>query len=400
MKLHQFEDISKAEWKQLLQTNRDGSIRPILANVIVALRKSKAWSGVLAYDEFHDRIMAVKPPPWARNADSWQPQEWSDQFDILATNWMQTKGDMMVSVKTVSDAVDAVAQDNTFHPIRDWLHSLEWDGVPRIDRLPVEYFGCEDSPYIRGVMRCALISAVARVMQPGCKADYMLVLEGPQGTYKSTAIMTLFGKDWYTDELPTMGTKDASMQVATAWCFEVSELGAMLRTEVEKTKAFVSRRVEKFRPPYAKRTVERPRQCIFIGTTNQDVYLRDETGGRRFWPVPVGRINVEALERDRDQLWAEVFHLYKQGVPWWPDEQLMHEAQLEQDDRYAVDPWEPTVQQFIKRRDEVTAQDILSMCLGLEPERRDMSAQRRVTAILRRAGWKRTRGAVYKPSNK
>jgi len=209
-------------------------------------------------------------------------------------------------------AAQTVAKDRAFHPIRSYLGSIRWDGVERLDSWPSTYLGVEDTAYVRAVGARWLISAVARIYQPGVKADCRLILEGPQGTRKSTALKTLAGSH-FTDELADLGSKDSALQTRGVWIIELSELDTLSRSEVSRIKAFMSRTTDRFRPPYGKRLMESPRQCVFAGTVNHSSYLRDDTGGPRFWPVACGSINIDRLARDRDQFWARRRHDLKRA---------------------------------------------------------------------------------------
>lgn len=382
----------RASWyRKLLQTDK-GVIKPCVHNVAVALEHSLQWRDVLEYDEFHMQVMIVNPPPWKHGAVGWEPVEWTDSDDVRAARWMQCQG-IMASPKMVAEAVDVVAKHRTRHPIREYLNSLKWDGKERVNRFAVDYLGSEDTPYTRGVMQCLLISAVARVMEPGCKADYMVVLEGPQGAFKSSAVEAMFSP-WYSDDMPDLGTKDAAMAAGAAWCIEDAELGAKMRSELEKTKAFITRRIDNFRPVYGRRYIKVPRQSILIGTTNQDTYLRDDTGGRRFWPIACTTIDIEAIKADRDQVWAEAVEMYKAGIPWWPSKSLLEDAREEQDARYASDPWEPIIANWIAKKEDVSVQEILAGPLAIDLERRDHKAQVRVSSCLKRLGWGRYRSST------
>ena len=193
-----------------------------------------------------------------------------------------------------------------------------------------------------------MISAVARIMQPGAKVDHMLILEGPQGTKKSSALKALAGADWFTDELAEIGSKDAAQQMRGIWIIEIAELDAISRAEVSRIKAFLSRTRDRYRPPYERYVVEVPRQCVFAGSVNPDTYLRDETGNRRFWLVRCGVINLDALSRDRDQLWAEAVARYRDGTIWWLGEtELIADAKAEQDRRYHSDAWDSRIDRWL-----------------------------------------------------
>jgi len=208
-----------------------------------------------------------------------------------------------------------------------------------------------------------LISAVARIFRPGAKADCCLILEGPQGIRKSTALRTIAG-EYFTDELADLGSKDAAMQTRGVWIIELSELDNLSHAEVARIKAFMSRTTDRFRPPYGMRLVESPRQCVFAGTVNHSSYLRDETGGRRFWPVVCGQIDVDALAGDRDQLWAEAKARFESGSAWWLDTiDLVQLATDQQEARYEGDPWEEVIGPWLENKESTTISELLEKCI-------------------------------------
>jgi predicted P-loop ATPase len=267
----------------------------------------------------------------------------------------------------------AVARDNGFHPVREYFEGLRWDGTPRLDTWLIDYFHADDTPYVRAIGPRWLISSVARIYEPGCQADHVLVLEGPQGKQKSTALRTLAVKDeWFTDRLSNLSSKDAIQEVAGVLIIELAELDILMRTKPAAYKAFLSRRYDRFRPVYGRHMVLWKRQCIFGGTVNPTAdgrYLNDLTGARRFWPVTCrGRIDIDALRRDRDQLWAEAVVRYRRGDPWWLEtEALERLAEAEQQARIAVDPWLPSIRDWLGDRTDVAISEVLEHGLGLPP---------------------------------
>lgn len=317
----------------------------------------------------------------------------------MLIDWLARHEGLFVHQSSViTQSVETVARKNEFHPVVRYLNTLEWDGEERLDSWLENYLGCAPSDvqsqkYLAAVGRCVLISAVARAYKPGCKVDTCLILEGGQGKFKSTAVRTLAG-DWYTDDLRDITSKDASLQVQT-WIVELSELDSLTRAEASHIKAFISRQVDRFRPPYGKRIEEFPRPGIFIGTVNPSEYLKDDTGARRFWPVETGHIHIPWLQEDRDQLWAEAQIRYMMGEPWWFDQSTRIElAAPMEESRRVQDPWEQRVMQYAEGfiangARYVSLQDILVVALDLKLAHLDQKAQNRAAGILRAHGWRR-----------
>lgn len=384
-------------WEQYLLRNDKLQPKPLLANVIIALRLSPEWNGVLRLNEFSLDILASRAFPGRPDVPK-GGMAWTDTCDVLLTNWMQHRG-IAASVEVANKAVQAVAEDRKFHPVREYLAGLTWDGTERIEHWLVDHGGVEDTPYARAVGSRWLISAVARVMRPGCKADCCLILESAhQGAFKSTAIKVL-GDPWTTDDMPELGGKEPAINTAGVWLVELAELDSMRRVEQGRVKAFMGRSTDRYRPPYGKRAIDVPRQCIFAGTVNHSQYLPDETGGRRFWPVKVpAEINIEGLEAAKDQLWAEACAKYKQGARWWLDDvQLKRAAEVEQRARYEADPWEPRIADWLNKEPrrvvsghkETTVEYLLESCISKQVKDWTQQDKNRVARVLRSLNWER-----------
>lgn len=376
--------------------------RPIanLANALHALRCDAALSDLFQYDEMASAVMLGAPVPLAADPyalpdDDFRPRELTENDLIRLQEYLQLAGLTRLAKDTLLDAVNTVARERSFHPIRDYLNSIQWDQRPRLCSWLHKYLGCDDTIYASQIGSMFFIALVARVYDPGCKADYMLVLEGPQGAMKSTACR-IIGGDWFSDSMPDLSAgKDASLHLRGKWLIEIAEMSALSRAEDSALKAYLTRQIERFRPPYGRVEVALPRQCVFIGTTNKGTYLRDETGGRRYWPVKVGRIDPDALVRDRDLLLAEALHLYREGRRWWPRADFEREyIQPEQEDRFEADVWEDDIAQWLIGKQRVTVAEVAKHALHFETNRIGTSDQRRITACLSRLGWARgKRGA-------
>lgn len=327
-------------WRDSLLLTKEEVIKPVLENVLLVLRNESVWTGVLSYNEFNLCTMTQNPAPWMQSRAG---AVWTDFDDSQLAAWLQRYG-ALVNSRTAAEAAQTIAQENPFHPVRNYLHSLVWDGKQRVNTWLSVYLGAANNAYTCAVGGCWLISGVARITRPGCKCDQILLLEGEQGSLKSTALMTLAGAEFFCDHISDIGSKDSRLELAGSWIFELAELDRVRRGELSRIKAFFSAQTDVFRPPYGRRTQRFPRSCIFCATTNDSSPLVDESGNRRWWPVRIGQIDIAALARDRDQLWAEAVTLYEAGEKWWLDSvQLNQIAAKEADLRYSPGLWDEQI---------------------------------------------------------
>jgi putative DNA primase/helicase len=347
-------------------------------------------AGRLAYDVFAKKTMATAELPWSARGK--YPRALEDSDGTNATGWLEREGLKKLNPSQVKDCLVTVSRRHPYNPLVDWLTGLEWDGQERIGKWLSYYLGAEPTDYTAAIGPKFLISAAARALKPGCKVDTMLILEGPQGRFKSTAARTLFGAEWYTDDLADLHSKDAALQMQGRWGIEISELSAMSRSESNRIKAVLSRQVDRFRAPYDRFVAEHPRQCVFIGTTNPvDGYFRDPTGARRFWPVTCGTIDVAALAHDREQLWAEAAHCFERGDRWWLENDEVVQAKTQQEDRREIDPWESIINEKLGNQTWASINTVLLDWLEIKKDRCGKADQMRVAAIFRSMGWERDR---------
>jgi predicted P-loop ATPase len=366
-----------------------GAYAPNVANALVALRRAPELQAIVAFDEMSRLPILQREVGDLMGAFSTR-RPLTDEDVINVQEWMQSEGLLRIARETVRDAIGLVAKERAYHPLRDYLKYLQWDGHPRANVWLTTRLGADLTPYTQAIGQMFLIAMVARIAEPGCKCDYMMVLEGPQGAQKSKACEVL-GGDWFSDAMPDVTEgKDSSQHLRGKWLIEVSEMHAMSRAESALLKAFITRTTERYRPSYGRLEVIEPRQCVFVGTTNKATYLRDETGGRRFWPVKTGTIDIEGLIAERGQLFAEAVHLYNAGENWWPDKSFEQQhIAPEQESRFEADAWEDSIRTYLASAAKVTVSQVARGALSIETHRIGTADQRRISAAMERLGWQR-----------
>jgi hypothetical protein len=387
-------DVS-APWAKMLRFNEEQRLTKDPANAALIIANLDQWQGCLEYDEFADRLRWVRPVPEMAGLTPPRPgDDLSDHHVTYVHHWLAKFRRVSFPKAAIQDALELAARMNTRHPVRDYFNSIPWDGKFRISTWLRDYLGAEDLPHVQASGRWWLISAVARVFDPGCQADHIIVFEGQQGAGKSSAARIL-GGEWFLANLPDITNKDAAQVLQGHLIVEIGELDAFRGAAGTRVKDWLTRTTDSFRPAYGRFTVRRPRQCVFVGTTNEDRYLSDATGGRRFWPVKTGNIDRDALIRDRDQLWAEAREHYLSGEQWWPDDTMQAQLREVQEERYAGDEWETKIGGWLTTSDwnGFTLGEVMGTVLDLKESDWDIRTQTRVGLCLRRLGyeWKQRR---------
>lgn len=301
-------------WEKQLELKSRGKllaplVRTSYTNISVILQNSCEQANFLCLDQFALNAQYTCDTPWGTKKN--QQRSAGTEDALLVKTWLHTKYEMVPPISLIDEILNTVTVCNSYHPVKDYLLPLEWDGVPRIGTALKKYFGARmPEPYLSAVSRKMFIGAVKRIFEPGCTFQYMVVLEGRQGIGKSTAVQILASKRWFLDSLPALHDKDAALYLVGTWLCEVAELTAVLKSDNGVAKGFITRDTDKIRPPYGARKIDYPRSTLFIGTTNLRDYLTDPTGNRRYWPVLCTGVDFEALAADRDQLWAEAVSEY------------------------------------------------------------------------------------------
>ncbi|KWK54033.1 virulence protein E [Burkholderia stagnalis] len=376
-------------WEYDLVRTEKGTLLPTLGNVHLILSNHKAWKGVIAQDDFAGRVVKRKAPPFPQG----EAGEWTDMDDYRCTLWLsQTYGMNSVRSDIVMSAVLLVADATHFHDVREYLNGLEWDGVERVRAMPSTYLHVDDSEYVQLAFMKWMIAAVARVVEPGCKVDNVLILEGRQGWRKSTALKVLAGKQWFTDTPIQIGNKDTYAVMAGKWIIELAELDSLNKTDSSAAKSFFATETDRFRNFYGKRATDVHRQCVFAGSVNFDAYLKDESGNRRYWPLRCGGlVDIDGIARVRDQLWAEAVHLYREGVVWHVTEAERPLFEVEQAERYEGDVYEDVIGKQLEYEHRTTMEVILRDVLKLDSSKWTLPEQRRIGKALKSLGWVRKR---------
>lgn len=374
------------DWAHELRTTRTGEMRPTIDNALAILEHHAALRGALYFDVRAYQPYTERPLPWDVGKPR-MPRPIVDEDSVFCARWLSVEYDASFGVETAGRALWAVASRDQRDEIARYLDGLKWDRKSRVDTWLIDYAGVADTPYARAVARAWLVSAVGRALNPGCQADHVLVLEGAQGLKKSSLLRALAGDAYFGDTLPDISNKDASLVILRTWIQELAELEAIGKKETPTVRAFITRRVELFRPPYGKGVVSVPRRMVFCATTNEDDYLRDPAGNRRYWPVLCSVCNVDGLLEVRDQLWAEAVELYKTGEPnYLADSDMAAAAKAEQRMRERVDLWESKVERHLDGLAYTTLAEICGV-LQLVSERQNQEASSRIVLILKKLGW-------------
>ncbi|WP_428309267.1 VapE domain-containing protein [Hydrocarboniphaga sp.] len=386
-----------APWaRQLVWGDKGLKVMPY--NVMLVLENHPEWKGLFALDEFSKRVVKRRNAPYGAEAG-----ELSDADEIEIAAWFGRRNTYGAAIPTMiaREACIALARRSKFHPVREYLDSLEWDGIERIAEFFPDFCKSARDDVTACFALNFFISAVARVRQPGCKADLMLVLEGEQGTHKSSLLNALCSDAWFADLGTSPSDKDFYVIIQGRWIVEIGELSSFAKSESSHIKRAVSARIDRFRSPYGRNAEDFPRECVFAGTVNNMEWNRDETGGRRYMPIWVDTIiDIAGVRKVRDQLWAEAVYRYDQGESWW---KLPPGAAEEQEARYTEDIWAEKLYLWLQGKDKparykggkpakvdvTTASQILFWAFDVEHKKQDKAQQTRIGILMRRLKWQR-----------
>jgi predicted P-loop ATPase len=391
-----------------LRKTRNGLI-PDEENIRRIVLNDPNLQGVVRYDEFSGDMILVRPITTDPTlvGERGVPRPWTDADTVVLQTYIQRNFIPRIGREKIEAVMAMHARHScAVHPVRDYLQSVSWDRVPRLDTWLRDYLGANSQPeeYLAAVGAKWLISGVARIFEPGCQADNALVLEGAQGIYKSKALRTLASDDWFSDSLPAdLSCKDARDHLRGKHILELPELAQFKRGEIETVKAFITRRFEQYRPSYGRHEIKFPRQCIFAGSTNDKRYLTDPTGNRRWWAIACSRVEIDAIKEFRDQFWAEAVTRYRAHEQWYLTPKLEGLAAAEAKSRVAHDPWTAKVADIVMQiqTPDVTPGEVMAQ-MDLQQSERHARNSGRIGTILGDLGWQEgkrhyVRGQTYLP---
>lgn len=391
------------KWEIRFSRTSWGSVKPTLGNALLVLTESTTWAGALVFDAFAGRVRITKPTPAEPALE--EPQWWTDEMGDRVRVDLETKYDMALARETMAHAIRLAAEQNTVHPLQAYLSALVWDKKKRIDTWLVDHIRVKDEPHVRAMGAAWMISAVARAFEPGCQVDYVLILEGGQRAGKSTVIRALMPDlAWYLETSVELGNKDAYHVIRNKWIVELAELDSVARGDASKIKAFITSKIDTYCPRYGREAIDQPRGCVFIGSTNEQEYLKDETGGGRWWPVWSAATIEDPLRPDdvaaiRDQLWAEAVFRYKSAEPWHiTDEKMLAKIASVQDERRQADPWEGPISAYLDNRKRhtrgISVAEIVLNVLKKDEKEVDKALSMRIARTLTALHWQRAETAT------
>ena len=341
-------------WITKLEVDKKGMYKASNKNIVTILENDINLKGKIAYNLFSNRTMVKGDLPWRSISDKVRGDIWQDSDDANLRVYIDITYGIVAPYK-INDGLAIIEKKNKYHPIIDYLNSNTWDKVSRVDTLMIDYLGAEDCEYTRSITRKMLVAAVSRVFNPGIKFDYMLVLVGRQGIGKSY-IINLLGREWYSDSLNTVYGKEAYEQLQNAWILEMAELSATKKADAEAIKHFISKTEDSYRQAYGKRVDTFKRQCVFFGTTNENEFLKDRTGNRRYWPLMVGvnkplkNLFKDLNKNEINQIWAEALYLYKCGEKLILEGEVEREATLKQEQHLESNSKEGMIREFLNMK--------------------------------------------------
>ena len=419
-------DAADDSWMNNLDMDKNGAVRKTSTNIILILENDPALKGKFATDEFAGKSVVLGSMPWNQTDEK---RMWSDVDDAGLRCYLEA-GYGISGREKIDDALITVSDRHKMNEVKDYLTETVWDGTPRLDTLLVDYLGANDTPYVRAVTRKTLCAAVARAMESGgVKFDYMTILTGPQGLGKSTLLAKLGGK-WFSDSLTTFEGKEAAELIQGTWINEIGELAAFTKQETEIIKQFLSKQFDIYRAAYGRHTERHPRRCVFIGTSNNDEFLRDATGNRRFWPVDVGEMEPEKSvfddldDTEIQQIWAEAYIRYITGEKLFMDTKELQKEALEQQEKHRessekegliIEYLEKLIpenwydldlsarrmflngslqgqNQKLMKRDKVCAYEIWEECFGMDKVRMQRRDSNEIISVMKRIkGWERNK---------